>query len=139
MEATKQQKYAIRKNCGFDKNVKEELVQWATQNNDKISLNDLSFEQANSILIAQGDEPTPIENWALFDKNNSKHKYILSLCYQMGLTTELKGRTIADTTKLSQWLKSERCPVRKPLKQMTTFELSRIITALEKIVQKKWR
>ncbi|HEY4543563.1 MAG TPA: hypothetical protein VIG40_02870, partial [Tissierellaceae bacterium] len=127
------------RNCKYDVNIKEELVQWATQDNKKTSLNDLSFEQANKILIAQGDKPTPIENWALFDKNNSKHKYILSLCYQLGLTTELKGRTIADTNKLSEWIKSERCPVQKPLKQMTTFELSRVITALESMVQKKWR
>lgn len=139
MTATKEQKKAIRRNCKYDVNIKEELVQWATADNNKTSLNDLSFEEANKILISQGDKPTPVENWALFDKNNSKHKYILSLCYQLGLTIELKGRTIADTNKLSEWLKSDRSPVQKPLMKMTTFEVSKIIQALEQIVQKKWK
>ena len=140
MTATKQQKFAIRKNCNFKDDIKEEFVQWATQDISKTSLNDLSFEQANKILIAQGDTPKQnVENWGLFDKNNSQHKYILSLCFQMGLTKELKGRDVADIFKLGEWLKSEKSPVRKPLKQMTSYELSRIIFAMEKITEKKWK
>lgn len=151
MIATKQQKYRIRKNCGFDVGIKEELVQWATGSNEKTSLNDLSFEQAQKILsVQEGKEPprlsgTPPKegnfegNWGLFDKNNSKHKYILSLLRQLGLTIEVKGRDVADINKLSEWLKSERSPIQKPLKQMKSVELSKIIGALEGMMKKRYK
>ncbi|MHC5353114.1 hypothetical protein ACYSNX_02825 [Myroides sp. LJL115] len=142
MEATKEQKIAIRKNCKFDVNIKEELVQWATSDNNKTSLNDLSFDQANKILEAQGVESikaNAYNNWGYFDNSNSKHKYILSLLRQLGMVTEVKGRDVADINKLGQWLKSDRSPVQKPLKKMNQLELSRVISALEKMVQKKWK
>lgn len=142
MVATKEQKIAIRKNCKFDVNIKEELVQWATSDNSKTSLNDLSFDQANKILVAQGGKSikaNPDNSWGYFDNNNSKHKYILSLLRQLGMVTEVKGRDVADINKLGQWLKSDRSPVQKPLKKMNQLELSRVISALEKMVQKKWK
>lgn len=152
MTVTKQQKFRIRKNCGFNENIKEELVQWATGTNDKTSLNDLSYEQAERILNAQGDghglqirdsgtgnREQKTENWGLFDKNNSKHKYILSLLRQLGLTIEIKGRDVADINKLSEWLKSDKSPVQKPLKRMTSLEESKIIHALEQMMKKKWK
>ncbi|MHC5309115.1 hypothetical protein ACYSNM_03390 [Myroides sp. LJL116] len=142
MTATKEQKRAIRKNCKFDVNIKEELVQWATSDNNKTSLNDLSFDQANKILVAQGAKSVKANadnSWGYFDNNNSKHKYILSLLRQLGMVTEVKGRDVADINKLGQWLKSDRSPVQKPLKKMNQLELSRVISALEKMVQKKWK
>lgn len=145
MEATKEQKKAIRRNCKYDVNIKEELVQWATEDNNKTSLNDLSFEQAEKILCAQegrqraGNRKRETENWGMFDKNNSKHKYILSLLRQLGLVKELKGRDVADIDKLSDWLKSDRSPVRKPLKKMNEQEVSKVIHALEEIIKKKWK
>lgn len=147
MEATKQQKFRIRKNCGFDIGIKEELVQWATSDNSKTSLNDLSFEQAQKILSVQeggrkyvdGNKEQKTENWGLFDKDNSKHKYILSLLRQLRLTVEVKGRDVADINKLSKWLKSERSPVQKPLKKMNSIELSKVIGALEGMMQKRYK
>lgn len=150
--ATKQQKYRIRKNCNFNVGIKEELVQWATGSNEKTSLNDLSFEQADRIIkfqlgitdfksaITETDKKeVRTENWGLFDKNNSKHKYILSLLRQLGLTIEVKGRDVADINKLSEWLKSERSPVQKPLQKMNSVELSKIIGALEGMMKKRYK
>ncbi|AJA67339.1 hypothetical protein MYRA21_0095 [Myroides sp. A21] len=147
MEATKQQKFRIRKNCGFDIGIKEELVQWATSDNNKTSLNDLSYEQAQRILSVQeggrkyvdGNKEQKTENWGLFDKDNSKHKYILSLLRQLRLTVEVKGRDVADINKLSKWLKSERSPVQKPLKKMSSIELSKVIGALEGMMKKRYK
>lgn len=148
MTATKQQKFAIRKNCGFNEGIKEELVQWATGTNDKTSLNDLSYAQAEKILNAQGHShglqirdsvSTTTENWGLFDKMNTKHLYILSLLRQLGITIEIKGRDVADINKLSEWLKSDKSPVQKPLKRMTSLEESKIIHALEQMMKKKWK
>ncbi|MDM1513568.1 hypothetical protein [Myroides odoratimimus] len=147
MTATKEQKKAIRRNCKYDVNIKEELVQWATEDNSKTSLNDLSFEQAQKILSVQEGNRKQLarnkeqrtENWGLFDKSNSKHRYILSLLRQLGLTIEFKGRDVADINKLSEWLKSERSPVKKPLKKMNSVELSKIIGALEGMMKKRYK
>jgi len=93
--------------------------------------------------MAATTEPTVVkkrvDNWGLFDKSNPKHKYILSLCFQLGLKKEYKGRDVADVYQLGEWLKSKRSPVQKPLKQMTPLEVSKIIGAMEKMVQKKWK
>lgn len=71
-------------------------------------------------------------NWAVFDSKSKKHKYILSLCIQMGWSAESdRYGEIADLDRLSKWLKSNNSPVRKPLKEMSPLEASKIISALE--------
>lgn len=79
--------------------------------------------------------------WGKFDKDNSKHRYILSLCIQYGWTTEnpKTGNEIADIIALTRWLHSARCPVRKPLRKMTSKELSQVITALESMITKRFK
>lgn len=147
MEATKQQKFRIRKNCGFNIGIKEELVQWATEDNSKTSLNDLSFEQAQKILSVQegnrkqvtGNSNKVIDEWQRFDSKNKQHTTILSLLRQLGITTEIKGRDMADMKRFSEWLKSDRSPVYKPLSKMTKLEVSKIIHALEQMMKKKWK
>lgn len=145
MEATKEQKKVIRRNCKYDVNIKEELVQWVTEDNSKTSLNDLSYEQAEKILRIQegrqeaGKREQRTDNWGMFDKSNSKHRYVLSLLRQLGMVKEVKGRDVADIDKLSEWLKSNRSPVQKPLKKMSALEVSKVIGALESIVQKRWK
>lgn len=141
MTATKEQKLAIRRNSQFNEDIKCEWVQWATGSNDKTSLNDLSFEQANKILKQQGGSvvKASVDAWGRFDKANSKHRYILSLCHQLGWVTEVKGRTVANTNELAKWLRSTRSPVQKPLSKMTELEVSKIIKALEEITKKKWK
>ncbi|MCJ1809884.1 hypothetical protein [Flavobacterium covae] len=72
------------------------------------------------------------DNWALFDKHNEQHKYILSLLIQMGWSVENERYgEVADMYRLSDWLKSEKSPVRKALTKMTPIETSKIISALE--------
>lgn len=140
MEATKQQKADIRRNAKYKVDIKEEWVQWATGDNSKTSLNDLTYEQAGKILAQQEGKPHLGDNWALFDKDNGQHKYILSLCIQMGLKkpSERHG-FVADLQALSEWLKSERSPVRKKLMDMLPFELKKIIGALESITKNKYK
>lgn len=141
MTATKEQKLAIRRNSQFNTDIKEEWVQWATGSNAKTSLNDLSFEQANKILLQQGDVAHigKVENWGGFDKTNSRHLYVLSLCHQLGWVKEIKGRNVADTVRLGTFLKSNKSPVCKPLLKMNAKELSKIIKALEEITRKIWK
>ena len=81
-------------------------------------------------------KPMP-HHWALFNKDNKQHKYILSLAIQIGWTTIYKGRVQADLTKLGTWLNSPKSAVRKRIKEMTKEELQLTIFQLEQILAKK--
>lgn len=144
MEATKEQKQAIYRLSEYRKDIKEEWVQWATNDTAKISTNDLSFDQANQIIEKAGGTPYSKkgkgDNWAYFDKNDGQHKYILSLCRQLNWTTShAKFGQVVDLVRLSEWLKSRKSPVKKKLKDMDEKECSRIIAALEKMTEKRYR
>lgn len=82
--------------------------------------------------------------WSYFDKSNSKHKYILSLCIQFGWSKEhyKTGNTVADLGALDSWLRGNatigQSPVKKPLEEMTTAELSKVIVALESMITKHY-
>jgi len=138
MQATKDQKLAIRRNCGFNEDVKCELVQWVKDDNNQTSLNSLTFDEANKILVHQGDKPHKGEKWGYFDPYNIKHKAILSCLHQAQWVTNYKGREVADLDRLSKWLQT-RAPVKKPLKQQTPTELSKTIKALEGVVKSAWK
>lgn len=140
MQATKKQKIAIRRNCGYNVEVKEELVQWATNDNDKKSLNDLSFDQANKIIEAQTGKKYKSDNWGIFDRNNSTHMYIMSLLHQTGWTvTNDKYGKVPDLDRLSEFLKSGKSPVNKPLRGMKSCELEKTIKALQGIINFKYK
>lgn len=136
MEAIKKQKQLIHVNTPT-RDMKEEWVQWATGDVKKISCDDLSFEQANKILEQLGIKPLKAEYWAYFDKDNSRHKYVLSLCIQYGWSIRKRGSVFADLDRLNEWMHSNRCPVQKPLKKMSPDELSKFIVALEGMMKSK--
>jgi hypothetical protein len=117
MQATKEQKKLIQINAPT-RDIKGEFVQWATEDVKKISCNDLTFEQANKILVKLGQQPHKLHFRAGFDKKNSRHKYILSLCVQFGWwqLNDKHGR-VADLEKLNDWMHSAKCPVQKALKK----------------------
>lgn len=140
MQATKQQKKLIHINTPT-RDIKEEYVQWAMDDNDKRSTNDLTFEAANKILVQLGLTPHKAKFLAVFDTKNPRHKYILSLCIQYGwwIISEKYGK-VADMDKLNEWMLSDRCPVRnKKLKDMTNDDLDRFIGALESMMKKRYR
>ena len=141
--ATKQQKMAIRRNCDFNVDIKEEFVQWATQDNSKTSLNDLSFEQAQKIIKQQTGSAGKIQtkdNWALFDKNNAQHKAVLSQLRQLQWTIKSeKWGEVADIERLSSFLKSDKSPVQKRLKDMDQKEVSKIIECLKSMLIKRFK
>ncbi|QYS86325.1 hypothetical protein JJC03_15605 [Flavobacterium oreochromis] len=87
------------------------------------------------------NEPkTASENWAMFDKNNQKHRVILSCLYQLQWTVPNDRRgELPDLERLSNFLKSDKSPIKKPLKDMQPFELDKIITALNGIIQSRFK
>jgi hypothetical protein len=134
----------IMQNCGYNKDMKDEWVQWATADVNRTSLKSITQAQAVKILHAQtGTKPVndDNDNWAKFDKNNSKHRVVLSLCHQAQWTiNNEKYGEIVDLERLSNFLKSNLSPVKKPLLQMDNItELPKIIKAIEGIVKYKYK
>ncbi|MFH6945132.1 hypothetical protein [Flavobacterium sp. FlaQc-50] len=88
--------------------------------------------------------PKPVKNesWGAFDKNNKQHLTIMALCrnrqwvkpddkHPSGEVADMDGA-------FSEFLKSERSPVKKPLMDMTPQEVSKIIIAMSGVVNHKW-
>jgi len=131
----------IMQNCHYQEQVKSEWVQWVTGDVKQTSLKSITQAQAKRIIRTQEGKPVPqpkAENWAFFDKTNPKHKLILSLCRQaQWVEPNEKYGEVVDLERLSNFLKSNRCPINKKLKEMNDLELEKIIKVLEGIV--KWQ
>jgi hypothetical protein len=123
-----------------DRDLKKDFVSQFTGNENKTSTKELSFRQANDMIICLGGKPPKYDNWALFDYKNKQHLKVLSICQSIGwvkYNSTLK-KNLADLMRLSEWLKSSRSPIKKPLKKMTSQEISRkLIPALEGILISK--
>lgn len=133
----------IRKNANFQEDIKEEWVQWVTGDVSRTSLTKpipLTQAQAVRIIKAQtGAEPQD-DNWGLFDKDNRQHLTLLAYMRTAQWTTPSeKHGEVADLEKLSEFLKSDKSPVNKPLKKMQPWEVSKIIEAFKGIVKSKYK
>lgn len=132
----------IMKNCQYKDDIKAEWVQWVTGDVKRTSLKSITQAQAKKIIMTQeGSIPVTTgrdlsENWATFDKSNQKHRVILSCMYQAQWTVPSdKYGEIPDMERLSNFLKSDRSPVKKALKDMQPFELEKVIAALNGIIK----
>ena len=80
------------------------------------------------------------ENWGLFDKNNKQHFTLLSQLRTLQWTVaSAKWGEVADLARLSEFLKSDKSPVNKPLKKMEPHEVSKIIECFKSMVRKKYK
>ena len=80
------------------------------------------------------------ENWGFFDKNNLQHKAVLSQLRTLQWTVKhQRFGEVADINRLSDFLKSDKSPVRKPLTKMEPSEVSKIIECLKSMVTKKYK
>ena len=137
MNTTKEQRQAIYRLTGYNKQYKAQLVFGVTLNKEKVSTHDLTFNQANEIIVALGGQAYKVAPlWSFFDPKNQQHKYILSLTQQAGhKVANANFGYVADLGWLNKFLR-EDSPVKKPLKKMNSEETSKVIFALEKLV--KW-
>ena len=119
-----------------DKEQKAQLMAQYTGNPKRSSTKDLSYLQAQDLITTLGGQN--VENWALFNKTSTQQMNVLSICIQLGWSSySLEyGRYLADLNRLSNWLKSSRSPVQKRLKKMSRAELTKIISALEIMLNK---
>jgi len=133
----------IMKNCQYQVDTKNEWVQWITADVNRTSLKSITQAQAKKIIMAQEGSTLvnqPKENWAVFNKNNQKHKVILSLLYQMQwVKPSEKWGEVPDLDRLSNFLQSEKSPVKKKLKDMEPSELEKLIKALNGIVKHRYK
>ncbi len=131
------QKNRIMQNCNYNLDIKNEWVQWVTGDNNKTSLRNITQAQAVRIIKQQtgSDSSGAVENWGAFDKNNSQHRYILSILRTANIVVKSqKWGEVPDTAGwLNRFLQSPKSPIKKPLKKMSPTEVSKIITALENV------
>ncbi len=133
----------IMRNCAYQKDTKDEWVQWVTGDVNRTSLKSITHDEAIRIIKQQTGSPPTTEGGisgaeyrAAFDKNNPKHKIILSLCRQANWTKQHTTHgEVADLERLNNWLNSDKCPVQKPLSKMNDTEIQKIIKALTGIVK----
>ena len=142
MQVTKQQIQTIHaiipKLYIHDKEQKKELVYQFTGDYNKTSTKDLTFDQANEMIQRFGGKPHWYDHWGIFDAKIPAHRKVLSLLQEIGWTVynEYREQNVADIYRLSEFLKSKKSPVTKPLKKMSIQEISnKLIPALEGIAK----
>ncbi|TWP30532.1 hypothetical protein ETU08_01870 [Apibacter muscae] len=102
------------------------------------STKELTNDEANNLIVSlKGD----YSYFGYFDKDNKQHAQIRRICYDLGWTTYSKkaGKSVADVNKLGIFIVSKKSPVRKPLKQMTSKETSKLIIALEGVLNSTYK
>lgn len=139
MESSKAQRQYIHKLCRYDKEAKEEAVAALTGGRTD-STSSMTFNEANHLIKRLGGTPLPYDNWALFNNKKASHKLILSLAIQLQWSVwNDKYGAIADLERISEWLKSNKSPVNKPLMNMSPEEVSKIIVAFENMIKKRYK
>ncbi|MFV8364792.1 hypothetical protein [Flavobacterium sp. XS1P27] len=104
------------------------------------AIDDYNAPKKQLQTIVQGGRGHSKSNWGLFDKNNQQHKTILSLLRQaQWVVPNGKWGEVPDINRLSDFLKSDKSPVNKPLKKMEPEEVSKIIEAFKGIVKSKYK
>lgn len=82
------------------------------------------------------DKPTQ-GNWASFTStkpNPQKRKVLFSLMHQAQWVQQVDNREVPDLQRLSNFLQSEKSPVKKKLADMSIREMEKIIRAFKGIV-----
>ena len=108
-------------------------------------LSDFAQRELGSSKELTEEEAFEILDWlkynyakeAEFDSHNTQHLSLLAKCHKLGWVREDNPK-IPDLGRLGKWLLSKRCPVQKSLKEMTTKEVSKVISALERIIEKRY-
>ncbi|MRX40382.1 hypothetical protein GJU43_13930 [Flavobacterium sp. LC2016-23] len=90
--------------------------------------------------IVQASRNSSKNNWGFFDKKNKQHRTILSqLRTLQWVVKNEKWGEVPDLNRFGEFLKSDKSPVRKPLKDMTPEEVSKIISCLDSITIKNFK
>jgi hypothetical protein len=100
------------------------------------STKELTFIEADELIYFQRTGEKTKANWGFFDKNNKQHIKLLSQLRTAQWTVDNgKYGHVADLERLSDFLKSAKSPVNKPLKKMNAAEVSKVIFAFDGIIK----
>ena len=121
-----------------DTKQKAMIVSRFTNDTRKKSTTQLTFDQANDMIKHYGGRQLKYDHWAYLNFKKSQHGRIYSVLMQMEWSVyDLeKQKHIADLMRFSEWLKSNKSPVCKKISEMSTKECSKIISALEIMLEK---
>jgi hypothetical protein len=138
------QRKRIIANCRYQDDMKIEWVQWATEDVNRTSLKSITQAQAKKIIMAQEGSSyinkQAVQPACKFDKNNPKHRLVLSLMRQaQWVTPNEKHGEVPDMNRLTTFLMSERSPVKKLLQEMNPQEIEKLITALNGIIKHRYK
>ena len=128
------QKREIWKLCNKDNAYKTEMVQAIAGDDSITEVDDLTFDQANNLINQLGGQAQSYKAFGYFDFNNSQHKYILSLCYQLQWTEKIGGKPRPDIHKLGVFI-AKRTKAKTPLQQQESNEVSDTILSLEAVLR----
>ncbi|CAA0247999.1 hypothetical protein [Tenacibaculum maritimum] len=104
------------------------------------STKDLTKVEADELLHFLNVGEVKKTNWGYFDLQNVKHRVLLSHLYTAGwVVSNLRHGEVPDTERLSNFLKSNKSPVNKPLKKMDSKEVEKVITAFIGIVKATYK
>ena len=109
-------------------------------------LSDFAQRELSSSKDLSEEEAFEVLDWlkynyskeAYFDSHNMQHLSLLAKCHELGWV-QVDNPRIPDLQRLGKFMLSKRCPVQKPLMEMTTKEVSKVIGALEKIIEKRYQ
>ena len=109
-------------------------------------LSDFAQRELSSSKELTEEEAFEVLDWlkynyskeAYFDSHNMQHLSLLAKCHELGWV-RVDNPRIPDLQRLGKFMLSKRCPVQKPLMEMTTKEVSKVIGALERIIEKRYQ
>lgn len=123
-----------------DPEQKKAFVYSITNDPERTSTKQLTFSEANDALVSLGATPfkrpfVRLDKWQKFNYKKKSHMNILSLLMQMEwhYKSDVSNRYFADMVRFGNWLQT-KAPIKKPLNEMTTNEVSTTIVVLEKMV-----
>ncbi|MDX6187967.1 hypothetical protein SGQ83_01280 [Flavobacterium sp. Fl-318] len=106
-------------------------------NGEGSAIDDYNKPKVQLQKIVNGDNN---KNWGLFDKTNQQHKTLLSQLRTLQWTAPNgKWGEVADISRLSEFLKSDKSPIKKPLKNMNSKEVSKIIECFKSMIIKTYK
>lgn len=119
---------------------RDDRVQYigATIGREVSSTKDLTAVEADELIYFLNTGKKQVANWAFFDKSKfiTQRKYLFSLMHQAQWVVKgERHNEVPDLVRLSNFIKSPKSPVQKPLKQWTSDEWSKMIFVFERIVK----
>ncbi|MGB1295762.1 MAG: hypothetical protein ACPG6V_09795 [Flavobacteriales bacterium] len=130
---------------GFEPFEKKQIISSYTKSEDSTSTSDLTFDQANALLVKLGIEAEKENtvnyehlNAGVINRENNQHRYIMSLLYQLKWVCQSKNqpRVILDRERFGRWLLTKTAE-KKSLDKLSKTQTSKIISQLEIMLTKR--